>query len=160
MHQRNIITMLTYVCFVKYILSTWQYTAEGTFFIQTYLSFINEMEFPSSLFHNKGPSGFFWHLRLVRPGLLTLIVPQGVGNLELMYRNRVKGLGRIPCGIQSVWESNILIWYSCFLDWEFRFEMIVWIVNLAGLYCRLSNLFTWSISGVFKFGKKSEQNTS
>lgn len=68
------------------------------------------MELPSSLFHNKGPSGFFLApLRLVRPGLLTLIIPHGVGNLDLIYRNRVKGLGRIPCDIQSVWESNILI---------------------------------------------------
>lgn len=35
--------------------------------------------------------------------------------------------------------------------------MVVWIINLAEICYRLSNLFAWNISGVFKFGKKSEQ---
>lgn len=151
---------MLYVCFVKYILSAWQYTAKGIFCIQIYLSFINEMELPSSLFHNTVPRVFLCFffltpLRLVLPGFLTLIIPHGVGNLELIYKNRVKGLWKIP----HVWESNSLIWQTCFLDWEFRFEMAVWIISLlAGIYYRWSNLFTWSISGVFKFGKRSEQN--
>lgn len=117
MHQRNIITMLTCVCFVKYILSTWQYTAEGTFFlIQMYLSFISEMELPSSLFHNKGPSGFFLApLRLVRPGLLTLIIPHGMawGIWILYIETELKGLEEFHVifrvfGSQTFWSDIVV----------------------------------------------------
>lgn len=35
--------------------------------------------------------------------------------------------------------------------------MVVWIINLAEICYRLSNLFTWNISGLFNFGKNSGQ---